>query len=225
VSHPRRSTWLAAAGALTLALVMSGLALGRVDLKSNTAPTTTVTEVAAVDATATFADLDGDGIDDVCEEAGTVVADPVAAEAALTAADLDGDGILSVSEAARSSWTGGENCNHGGYVSWVAQGSPEPTAQTTTQTTAQTTECVPVAPPVRDPALDTQKNGHGKWVSTVAQSEATGGKNCNHGGAGSQAAKKDHAAAAGAREAAKAARTAARAEAKAAKNAARGKKP
>ena len=45
---------------------------------------------------------------------------------------------------------------------------------------------------MRDPALDALKNGHGKWVSIVAQSNATGGKNCNHGGAVSEAAKKDH---------------------------------
>ena len=73
-----------------------------------------------------------------------------------------------------------------------------------------------IAPPERDPALDEQKNGHGKWVSTVAQSGAIGGKNCNHGGAVSEAAKKDHEAAKAAREAAKAEREAAKAERKAA---------
>ena len=41
---------------------------------------------------------------------------------ALTAADLDHDGAISVSEAAQSDWVGGKNCNHGGYVSSVAQG-------------------------------------------------------------------------------------------------------
>ena len=40
--------------------------------------------------------------------------------AALAAADLNGDGTISVSEAAQSGWTGGTNCNHGGYVSGVA---------------------------------------------------------------------------------------------------------
>ena len=52
---------------------------------------------------------------------------------------------------------------------------------------AADTTCVEV-PPDRDPALDEQKNGHGKWVSTVARSDAIGGKNCNHGGAVSEAA-------------------------------------
>jgi hypothetical protein len=134
VSHPRRSFWLAGAGALTLALIVSGLALGRVDLKVDTAPATTLTEVTpAVDTTATFEDLNGNGIDDACEE--NVVADPTTADAALKAADLDGDGVLSVSEAARSGWTGGTNCNHGGYVSWVAHDSPEAPAATTVSST------------------------------------------------------------------------------------------
>jgi hypothetical protein len=134
VSHPRRSFWLAGAGALTLALIVSGLALGRVDLKVDTAPATTLTEVTpAVDTTATFEDLNGNGIDDACEE--NVVANPTTADAALKAADLDGDGVLSVSEAARSGWTGGTNCNHGGYVSWVAHDSPEAPAATTVSST------------------------------------------------------------------------------------------
>jgi len=209
-----RPTWLATAGAVVLVLMLAGLAAGRVTLIEEAPP---APEVTTPDTTAAFEDLNGNGIADVCEEAGTVVADPTAAETALKAADLDADGVISVSEAARSGWTDGKNCNHGGYVSGVAQGSPDPTAQT--EAAAPTTACVPVAPPERDPALDEQKNGHGKWVSTVAQSRATGGKNCNHGGAVSEAAKKDHAAAAAAREAAKGARAAARAEAKAAKQA------
>jgi hypothetical protein len=73
-----------------------------------------------------------------------------------------------------------------------------------------------------DPATeDTAPNAHGKAVSEVAQSDAVGGKNCNHGGAVSEAAKKDHAADKEARDAAKAARAADRAAAKAARDAAR----
>ena len=212
-----RSTTLAGAGALTLVLLFAGLVMGRVTLTEE-AP---APEVTTPDTTASFVDLNGNGVADVCEEAGTVVGDAAAAEAALKAADLDADSVISVSEAARSGWTGGENCNHGGYVSEVAQGSSETTEQT--EAAAPTTACVPVAPPERDPALDAQKNGHGKWVSTVAQSLATGGKNCNHGGAVSEAAKKDHAAAAAAREAAKAERAAARVAAKAAKQHGHGK--
>lgn len=217
MSTPRRTTWLAGAAAVILMLVMSGIVFGRADLKTNSDPVTDVTQPAPVATTASFEDLNGNGIDDDCEA--NVVADPAAAAAAELAVDENADGDISVSEAAHSDRTGGTNCNHGGYVSWVAQGSPAPTAETTTEAAAPQTECTPVAPPERDPALDAQKNGHGKWVSTVAQSEATGGKNCNHGGAVSEAAKKDHGAAAAARAAAKAEREAARAAAKAAKQA------
>ena len=199
---------------------------------------------------AAFVDLNGNDIDDACET-DPIVEDAGAAEEAETAVDLDGDGTVSVSEAAHSDRIGGENCNHGGYVSWVAQGScPDPTTtpeqpalvtgpdpdavlaetsscdepaeEPTTEAEAPTdATCEEVAPPERDPALDAQKNGHGKWVSTVARSTAIGGKNCNHGGAVSEAAKKDHEAAKAARDAAKAEREAARAEKKAARDAAR----
>jgi hypothetical protein len=195
---------------------------------------------------AAFVDLNGNDIDDTCEEPGTVVPDETAAAEAEAAVDLDGDGTISVSEAAQSSRIGGKNCNHGGYVTWVAHGScPDPVEEpapalvtgpaldaaaattcedeTTTpeEAAAPAADCVEVAPPERDPALDEQKNGHGKWVSSVAQSEAKGGKNCNHGGAVSEAAKKDQEAAKAAREAAKAERDAAKAERKAARDAAK----
>jgi hypothetical protein len=196
---------------------------------------------------AAFVDTNGNDIDDSCEDPATVVPDETAAADAEKAIDLDGDGTISVSEAAHSDRIGGKNCNHGGYVSWVAQGScPDPLAEpapalvtgpavdaavettcgaeTTTpeeEAAAPAADCVEVAPPERDPALDEQKNGHGKWVSSVAQSDAKGGKNCNHGGAVSEAAKKDHEAAKAAREAAKAERDAAKAERKAARDAAK----
>jgi hypothetical protein len=55
------------------------------------------------------------------------------------------------------------------------------------------------AAPVEEPApleetpVDTAPNAHGKAVSDVAHDKAAvGGKNCNHGGAVSEAAKKDH---------------------------------
>ena len=198
---------------------------------------------------AAFVDLNGNDIDDSCEDPATVEAEANAeAEASAEAAiDTDGDGTISVSEAAHSDRIGGKNCNHGGYVSWVAHGScpdpaPEvpvtepvtgpaldaapvvadacaeaPVEEPTDEAAAPATECVEIPPPERDPALDEQKNGHGKWVSTVAKSDAIGGKNCNHGGAVSEAAKKDKEAAKAERDAAKAAREAARAAAKAAR--------
>ena len=209
-----RRAWLASAGATLLVLMFTGLAAGRVVL-NDSGTTVTADAPAAPDTTATFEDTNGNGIDDDCET--NVVADPVKAAEADKAVDTNADGVISVSEAAHSPRIGGTNCNHGGYVSWVAQGSLAATTETTDAAAAPTTTCVEVPPPPHDPALDEQKNGHGKWVSLVAQSLATGGKNCNHGGAVSEAAKKDHGAAAAARAAAKAVREAARAAAKAAR--------
>jgi hypothetical protein len=74
---------------------------------------------------------------------------------------------------------------------------------------------VVVVPPVAPVApVDTAPNAHGKAVSAVAQSDAVGGKNCNHGGAVSAAAKKDH----GADTAAKAAKHAIHGKGKGHKN-------
>jgi hypothetical protein len=83
----------------------------------------------------------------------------------------------------------------------------DPAADTTT-TEAPAAVCpVVVVPPLAPVApVDTAPNAHGKAVSLVAQSDAVGGKNCNHGGAVSAAAKKDHGAAADAKAAAKAAK-------------------
>lgn len=236
-----RATRLGPIWVLLATLIIVGFVAGRM-AQSTESPSGMV---------AAFVDLNGNDIDDACETE-PVVEDAGAADAAETAVDLDGDGTISVSEAAQSDRIGGENCNHGGYVSWVAQGScadptttpeqpalvtgPDPDAVVAETTTCEepaeepTTEaadaatdatCEEVAPPERDPALDEAKNGHGKWVSTVAGSTATGGKNCNHGGAVSEAAKKDHEAAKAARDAAKAERATARAEKKAAREAAK----
>lgn len=237
---------------LLATLIVVAFAAGRVAQPTTNVPTGMV---------AAFVDLNGNDIDDACETT-PVEPDEDAAKTAQEAIDTDGDGTVSVTEAAHSDRIGGANCNHGGYVSWVAQGScpdatptpaapalvtgPEPgdtteeaAADTTTcdeqaedateeateaatdEQTAADETCEEVAPPERDPALDDQKNGHGKWVSTVATSDAIGGKNCNHGGAVSEAAKKDHEADRAARDAAKAERKAAREAAKAAREAAR----
>ena len=71
--------------------------------------------------------------------------------------------------------------------------------------------CEVVAAPEPETPLDpTVPNSHGAWVMWVAQSDAVGGRNCNHGGAVSEAAKKDQEAVAEAREARKAERAAER---------------
>jgi hypothetical protein len=184
---------------LLLVLSLTGIAAGAA-LVADTAET--AVEPAeplegTTDTTLTFEDIDGDGVDDDCQDVPAEAA-PDAVTAALTAADLDGDGTISVSEAAQSDWIGGANCNHGGYVSFVAQGDDgDAEDEAADQAPA---ECVaPVeAPAAEAPAaeeetpVDTAPNAHGKAVSKVAQSPAIGGKNCNHGGAVSEAAKKDH---------------------------------
>jgi hypothetical protein len=85
-------------------------------------------------------------------------------------------------------------------------------AVTTTSETASTTTCTTTTSSTTDTTssttdtttTDTAPNAHGKAVSAVAQSDAVGGKNCNHGGAVSEVAHQNHAA----RDAAKAARDA-----------------
>jgi EF hand domain-containing protein len=249
-----RSGVLAGGGALLLVLALSSMALGA-SLTSDTGPT----------ADTTFVDVDGDGVADYCQTE-TAVENTDAAAAAFEAADLDGDGAISVSEAAQTDWTGGLNCNHGGYVSEVAQAAedacdteettePEATEEeagteetgteetgteeeaapeeTTAECEAEDAEeeaeeaeatdetCEAVAAPELDPATDTSTWNHGDWVTWVAKSDATGGKNCNHGGAVSEASKAANEAAkaerAAQREAAKAERDAKKAERQAAR--------
>ena len=237
-----RNGTLAGGAALLLVLALSGMALGA-----------TVTSDAA--PAPAFVDLDGDGVADHCQTE-AAVANVEAAQAAFEAADLNDDGEISVSEAAQTGWTGGVNCNHGGYVSEVAQAEEEACETETTEpegteeaaegteettegteeeaapeeetadceaaeeeeTTEETEEaaadetCEAVPAPEPDPTTDTSTWNHGAWVRWVAQSDATGGKNCNHGGAVSEASK-------AANEVAKAEREAQREAAKAERDA------
>src|SRR5258706_2162824 len=110
-----RSRWLAGGGALALTVLMSGVVAAATVLTVIVAP---APAAPAADTTATFQDLDGNGIDDDCQTA--VVADPVAAASAEIAADLNGDGTISVSEAAQSGRVRGTNCNYGGYATSVS---------------------------------------------------------------------------------------------------------
>ena len=117
-----RSTWLAGGGALLLALSVTGFVAGAT-LVADTDPLVGPAEpvLETPDTTLTFEDVDGDGVDDDCDDA--VVADQVAADAANAAVDANADGVVSVPEAAHSDRVGGPNCNHGGYVSLIAQTS------------------------------------------------------------------------------------------------------
>jgi hypothetical protein len=107
----RRSTWLGGTGALFLILSLSGVAAGAT-------PPDAVPDVV-VDTTASFEDIDGNGIDDDCQDV-AAVADEDAAAAELLTVDVDANGVISTTEAAHSDRIGGKNCNHGGYVSWIA---------------------------------------------------------------------------------------------------------
>ncbi len=234
-----RSTWLAGGGAVLLAVSLSGVVAAAALVAAITTPQVDEAPPADVDTTLTFEDLDGDGVDDDCD--GDVQVNEDDAAAAEAAVDLNDDGVISTSEAAQSDRIGGTNCNHGGYVSTVAHADElrdaplatgtepdadanaevvvDPACEAPTEDTEAPAEepvvCegVPVVEePVADEPVDTAPNAHGKAVSKVAQDkDAVGGKNCNHGGAVSEAAKKDQAA----KDAAKAARDEAKAAAKA----------
>ena len=194
-----RSTWLAGGGAILLVLSLSGIvaAATLVGDGGGSAVLPADPPSGATDTTKTFEDIDGNGIDDDCQDP-AAAANPVAGAAALAAADLNHDGTISVSEAAQSGWTGGTNCNHGGYVSGVATTSSTDATETSTEKTTDSPPAVcpavaaPAPAPAADAPVDTSPNAHGTAVSTIAQSDAVGGKNCNNGGAVSVAAKKDH---------------------------------
>lgn len=279
----RRLTATSVAGttAIVLALFLTGVVAAASILTAVAAPQLDPTEPTVVDTTATFEDLDGDGVDDDCQDA--VVGDEAAAAAADAAVDADADGTISVSEAAQSDRTGGKSCNHGGYVNGVAhetcddadnavaetEGSGEtdevnadeastddsdatddsdsdgedasaPAAdcpatdeeQPAEETQADAPTTCDAAPVSEDESTDPTDTGdtprnHGAVVSEVAKSaDALGGKNCNHGGAVSDASHKDNEARKVARDAAKAARAAeraARAAERAVKHASHGK--
>ena len=271
-----RTTSLAGSSAIVLVLVVSGMVAAASVLTAVAAPVADPDEPTVVDTSGTWEDVDGDGLDDDCDDA--VEANEEAALAADEAVDLDGDGTISVSEAAQSERIGGVNCNHGGYVSWVAHetcdtddtGEPavdeggetgevdadevvadEPEETDADEATAdceatedeeeepaeetaeeeEPAECDAAAPDegttpedgdTEEPTTEVVNNGHGKVVREVAQDkEAVGGKNCNHGGAVSEASHEDNEARKAARDAEKAARDAARDAAKAEREAAR----
>ncbi|HUP55449.1 MAG TPA: hypothetical protein VM408_08075, partial [Methylomirabilota bacterium] len=212
----RRSRWLAGAAGLFLVLSMSGVAMG----------VTPPDAVPDADTTATFEDVDGNGIDDDCQ-AETAVEDPAAVTAEQAAVDTDADGVISTTEAAHSARIGGKNCNHGGYVSWIAhQNGDCATGPTAEEPTAEE----PAAEESGDGDEDEPTEGEAVLVVTTppdaepdADSEACDepADEADTDGADADSAKKDHKAAAAARLAAKAERKLARAAAKAERTAAK----
>jgi hypothetical protein len=216
LNRPR--TWLAAPGALLLVLALTGGALGANVLTTGPAPEE-VTDPLVVDTTASWEDLDGNGVDDDCQE--IVEADAEAALAAFDAADSDGDGTLSVEEVAHTDWAGGANCNHGGVVSFVAHLQSEDDEETTEDEAEEAAAAAEACEATEVEPFDPTVGSFGEYVSTIAGSDAVGGTNCNHGGAVSEAAHAAKELAREARDAAKAERAEERAAAKAEREAAR----
>jgi hypothetical protein len=157
------TTSLAGTGALVLVLVVSGVVAAASVLTTLVAPVADPDEPALVDTSRTWEDVDGDGVDDDCDDVAEANAEDAAA--AVLAVDLDGDGTISVSEAAQSEWTGGTNCNHGGYVSGVAReqcnattesGEPTEAVETTTETTTEDdAECADAEEPAEETVEET----------------------------------------------------------------------
>jgi hypothetical protein len=165
-----RTGWLAGSAVLVLVLAVSGTAMA--------ARVTSDTSVA-------FADVDGDGVDDACQEAASENTE--AATAAFEAADLNDDGEISVSEAAQSGWTGGTNCNHGGYVNQVAQADDEACDAPETGDAGETGDAARPAPRAR-PATRarqaTRATGDaGEADAACATDEATEGRHDSRRGA------------------------------------------
>ena len=83
----RRSRWLAGTAGLFLVLSMSGVAMG----------VTPPDAVPDADTSATFEDIDGNGIDDDCQAEAAVDA-PDAVTAELLTVDVNADGVISTTE-------------------------------------------------------------------------------------------------------------------------------
>ncbi len=196
----RRSRWLAGAAGLFLVLSMSGVAMG----------VTPPDAVPDVDTTATYEDVDGNGVDDDCQ-AEVAVAAPDAVTAEQAAVDTNADGVISTTEAAHSARTGGKNCNHGGYVSWIAH-----------QRGDCATEPTEEEPTAEEPG-DGDEPTEGETVLVVTTLPDADADACDDSAdeTGADSAKKDHRAAAAARLAAKAERKLAHAAAKAERTAAK----
>ena len=212
-----RSTVLAGTGAMLLVLSLSGVVAAASILTAIAAPVADPAQPAAeVDTTATFEDINGDGIDDDCQT--DVVEVPGAGDAAKAAIDLNADGQISVSEAAQSGWTGGKNCNHGGYVSSVAheQGCDATEPVETPADESGTGEVVPVVAVVTTTVATCTTETTADEASAAAKAAARAEKD-----AAKAAAKAARLAAKEARIAAREARAAERAAAKAAAKAAK----
>jgi hypothetical protein len=215
-----RSTWLAGGSALLLIVALTGLAAaaplvsdtpqGFVDLDGNGIADQCEATVAADPITAALAfaaaDTDGDGTISVTEAAhsgwvggkncnhggyvSSVASGDDTCDAETPAAD---EGVADGSEASTPEVTT-ISTTAASATDCAAEPAEDP-AEAPSDAEAPAPAVCPVTelvPPAADAPVDTAPNAHGKAVSDVAQSDAVGGKNCNHGGVVSEAAKKDH---------------------------------
>lgn len=229
----------AGGGPPLLVLVLSGVVMAAAVVALVSAPRTEPDSTKIV-STVPFKDANANGIDDQCEQNVVADPAAAAAAEAAVDTDHDGKISVSEAahsnrtggkncnhggyvssvahtqaDACQSTTTGGAGGADGNAVD--AECAAEDAAEGTEDTESSDStdqkpkaDCQAVAGPQPPVVPDTAPNAHGKWVSSVAQSEATGGKNCNHGGAVSEAAKLGKAE----RDAAKAARKAERQAAK-----------
>jgi hypothetical protein len=159
----RRSAWLGTTGALFLVLSLSSVAYGV------TPPDAVPDEV--VDTTVTFEDIDGNGIDDDCQDV-DAVADEDAAAAADVAVDANADGVISTTEAAHSDRIGGKNCNHGGYVSWIAHQDVACEVTPTEPATEPAVELIVAEPGSEDEANEVEVEACADDLETVKHEKA-----------------------------------------------------
>ena len=112
-----RSRWLAGGGAVLLVMSLSGMAAAATLVSDSTDPVVTPGDpaVGTTDTTRTFEDVDGNGVDDDCQDLAPVALPDVVA-AAFAAVDLNGDGTISTSDAAQSDWVPAWQLSSGGCL-------------------------------------------------------------------------------------------------------------
>ena len=184
-----RSTWLAGGGATLLVLSLSGIVAGATLVGDGSGDTVQPADppAGATDTTLTFEDLDGNGIDDDCQDPAAAANPVVAARSRSKAADLNGDGAISRLRSRPERLD--RRCELQPRRLRQRRRPMAPATRLTmapneaAPTTAECPATEPAPAPAADEPMDTSPNAHGTAVSKVAQSDAVGGKNCNHGGA------------------------------------------
>jgi hypothetical protein len=199
---------------MLLVLSLSGVVAAATAFTAATGPAPAAEPLPIVDTTATFVDIDGNGIADDCQAVPAVAAEQTVIDAEIAIVDLNADGVISTTEAAHSARIGGANCNHGGYVSWIAQHKHDCVV-------APTEPIAPVVQPVDATVATAETDETETPDATEPDADAPEADACSADSASITGALKDKVAAAAARAASKAERALARETAKAERTAAR----